>query len=313
MPFTFAHPAAVLPFRKYCPNIFNLPALMAGSITPDLGYYLHNWIWSISGHSFTGSLRFDIPAGLALVSLFYLFVRPVSRLLPSPHREACSSICPVLKLPGLRSIIIATYSVLIGAWTHVVWDGFTHENGWCVRQLAEYTPTLFSIGGYHVTIWHLLQHGSTFFGLMFLYMAYNRYAHGKRFLKERQLLGPKLRAFVWFLMLTPPGVLAISSNLGYLAKGISFPRLDAFTFNATVSYICTFIPILCSAGVVLSLLEYILLNRKENKVSHPAQPSLPAMPLPFSQARMSPVLSAAKGEVMPMAAEALTKQIQLVD
>ena len=38
MPFPLAHPAAVLPFRRYCSRWLNFPALVIGSLVPDLGY-----------------------------------------------------------------------------------------------------------------------------------------------------------------------------------------------------------------------------------------------------------------------------------
>src|SRR5437762_2617545 len=38
MPFPLAHPAAVLPLRRYCPRFLSFPALVIGSIAPDFGY-----------------------------------------------------------------------------------------------------------------------------------------------------------------------------------------------------------------------------------------------------------------------------------
>jgi hypothetical protein len=38
MPFPVAHLAAVLPLRRYCPRYLSFPALVVGSLSPDLGY-----------------------------------------------------------------------------------------------------------------------------------------------------------------------------------------------------------------------------------------------------------------------------------
>lgn len=266
MPFTFAHPAAVLPLRQYCPRYLNFPALVVGSLTPDLGYYLHNWIWSISGHSFIGSLRFDLPAGLLMLALFYLNLRPVSRLLPYPHREACSAICSAISLPDFRSIMVACISVLMGAWTHIIWDGFTHSNGWCVRKLAAITPTLFSIGSYHVTVWHLLQHFSTAFGIVVLWFAYNKYVHGKRYLKHKSLLGNRSLSCLWLLLLSSPAFIAIKDNLHLLRQEISIPSFDVFVFNCTVEYLCYFFPLICLSGIAVSIAEYLFITIVERRL-----------------------------------------------
>ncbi|MBA3727450.1 MAG: DUF4184 family protein, partial [Armatimonadetes bacterium] len=38
MPWTFSHPAAVLPLRRLCPQSLDFAALVIGSTTPDIGY-----------------------------------------------------------------------------------------------------------------------------------------------------------------------------------------------------------------------------------------------------------------------------------
>jgi hypothetical protein len=296
MPFTFAHPAAVLPLRKYCPKLFSLPALVVGSLMPDLGYYLHNWIWSICGHSFSGSLTFDLPAGAIVLSLFYLTIRPVARLLPYPHREACSAICPAVTLPGFRSILVALVSLLIGAWTHIIWDGFTHAGGWCVRQFAAVTPPLVTLGGCQVTVWHVLQHSSTILGLVLLVTAYTRYVRGRRFLRHRALLGSGARTLIYTLVLILPAVRAVLDNAGIFMRGFSLLKMDEFIFNATVNYIYTFIPLVCVMGVIVSILEYLFVSRQQRPLPGPQSRSLP---LPVSSGRGLPLPALKNPPVVP--------------
>lgn len=213
----------------------------------------------MSGHSFLGSLKFDIPVGLILTALFYLCIRPIARLLPYPHREACHAVCPVVSLPSFRSILVAAISVLLGAWTHIIWDGFTHANGWCVKAFSSTTPAMFMLGSYKVTIWHILQHGSTVFGLACLLYAYHRYAYGRRFLKERAMLAPKASVLVWLALLIPPAVFAVNLNLDTLNGPMSFSRIEEFCSHSAVAYVCLFVPLASTAGVLISLLEYFFL------------------------------------------------------
>ncbi|MEV0550892.1 DUF4184 family protein [Nocardia salmonicida] len=68
MPITFAHPVAVLPFARYLP----LPALVAGSIAPDVVYYLPGPLSGTTTHSVVGVLCWDLLIGLVLLVAFRL-------------------------------------------------------------------------------------------------------------------------------------------------------------------------------------------------------------------------------------------------
>lgn len=51
MPFTLAHPAAVLPFWR---SRLHFPALLLGSVAPDFGYFLAGRPVSGAGHTLWG-------------------------------------------------------------------------------------------------------------------------------------------------------------------------------------------------------------------------------------------------------------------
>ncbi|MBY0552666.1 MAG: DUF4184 family protein [Candidatus Obscuribacterales bacterium] len=260
MPFTFAHPAAILPFRRYCPSFLNFPALVVGSMTPDAGYYLHNWQWAVWGHSFAGSVTFDVVAGLAFLAVFYLSLRPVAALLPHPHRQTVLSWKPAARIPGVRAVLVAALSIVIGAWTHIVWDGFTHANGWCVRNFSPLTPTVFSIGSYHVSVWQLLQHASTIFGLYVLWSAYRlqtaKYPSSPGTTTERlAVLG----------VLALPAVFASIHSIGEFKSGINMFNLASFAYVAAVRYVDYVLPSLLCAGVIASVCR--LFVRKAAKIN----------------------------------------------
>ena len=50
MPFTFAHPAIVLPFYKK-PKFFSMTTLIIGSMSPDFEYFLRVKIKSDMSHT----------------------------------------------------------------------------------------------------------------------------------------------------------------------------------------------------------------------------------------------------------------------
>lgn len=77
MPWTFAHPAAVLPLRRFCPRYLNFPALMTGALMPDLGYYIPGADFATHAHSFQGSVEVCLPAGLAVLCVFLVLRKPL--------------------------------------------------------------------------------------------------------------------------------------------------------------------------------------------------------------------------------------------
>ncbi len=68
MPWTFAHPAAILPLRRRLP----LAALVVGSISPDIGYYLGLYPLATFAHSGLGLLMACLPMGAAALVVWHL-------------------------------------------------------------------------------------------------------------------------------------------------------------------------------------------------------------------------------------------------
>jgi hypothetical protein len=172
MPWTFAHPAAVVPLKRFAPRYLSLPALVCGSLTPDFGYYFNPYKFADNAHTLAGSFVICIPAGVFLLLLFQLFREPVWFLLPQTHR---SVLAPLVARPtdySPRALVIAIVSVLIGAWTHIVWDSFTHAGTWFYRAFPSMHRALFEIGSTPVYSRDLLQHGSTLIGIAVLASVY---------------------------------------------------------------------------------------------------------------------------------------------
>src|SRR5258708_34311473 len=93
MPWTFVHPAAVLPLRKYFANRHLFGAVVVGSISPDFGYYVGRFDMATTAHTLLGLLIVCLPTGLALLVLIRILHRPGANLLPQPHLQ------PIRPLP----------------------------------------------------------------------------------------------------------------------------------------------------------------------------------------------------------------------
>ena len=175
MPWTFAHPAAVLPLRRFCPAPLNFTALVIGSISPDLGYHLYRKDLALLGHSLQGSLLVCLPAGLLVLALLCLMRRPLWYLLPEPHRTAFSPLVVERLSIGPAAVFAAGVSIVLGAWTHIAWDALTHGNGWIVLRVPLLQAPLFRLGGYLFPVHHVLQHLSSYLGAAILVAAYRRW------------------------------------------------------------------------------------------------------------------------------------------
>lgn len=165
MPFTFSHPAIVLPLSYLPRKWFSLSGLVIGSLTPDFEYFLRMKIKSIYSHTIDGLFLFDLPLGLLIAFIFHNFVRnnlfdnlPVflkSRF--STYREFDWN------EKFKRNWLVVIVSILIGAASHILWDSFTHDHGYFVEKI----PMLMSSVDFfntQVSILKILQHSSTLIG-----------------------------------------------------------------------------------------------------------------------------------------------------
>ncbi len=165
MPFPLAHPAAVLPLRRYCPQHLDFPALIIGSLSPDFGYAFGSLHVDYYSHQFlVGSFGFCLPVGLQLVLLFYITRRPLARLLPGRYRRACLPLCqrPV----GAPLAIVL--SLLLGSWTHLLLDGLTHPEFWLVQYFPALLTPILPMGQPRVLVCDVCYAGCTFAGVLWL-------------------------------------------------------------------------------------------------------------------------------------------------
>ncbi len=162
MPFTLAHPAAVIPLRRVLGRYAVLSALVTGSVTPDLWFLLPLPVSRNDSHGIAGLFWFCVPVGVAAYVVFHRFLKhPVVSLLPP---VMAARLVPLLERePGLprTSWKAVVLSVLVGAATHSVWDAFTHWEGRPARTVMPWLRAhLFSIGSIDVYVVNLLQHGT---------------------------------------------------------------------------------------------------------------------------------------------------------
>lgn len=213
MPFTFAHPAAVLPLHRRWPRPFVLSALVIGSMAPDFAYLPPFLATRTLSHNLAGSVSFCVPVGFIVYLVFHLFLKaPLTALLPAAlQRHALRAIADSPRLPD-RTWPVVLLSLWIGSLSHLVWDGFTHEGTRGTLLMPFLLTTVFQFGEHQVHLCRVLQHASTFFGGWILWRAVVRVARrpAPAEVPAPLALTPAVRLTIAATLLLAPVVLAFA-------------------------------------------------------------------------------------------------------
>lgn len=207
MPFTLAHPAAVLPLRRA--RMMRTVPLVIGAMAPDIPYYLP---WRISKHipqathTLVGTFTIDLPIGLLLLLLVWLLRAPLAAPLGPDGR---AKFFAALERFGGRpsNWVLAPVSILIGSWTHLAWDSFTHPDGWMVSRISALSAPV-SFFSYTGELCHVLQYASSVFGLAVLAVWFARLPvpAGEPADAERSAGGPLLLALLFVAAAAAGGI-----------------------------------------------------------------------------------------------------------
>jgi hypothetical protein len=173
MPLTFlAHQAPVLPLKIAAPRWLDGTALVIGSMAPDLAFVLHGTAWYVDAHQLVAQFLFCLPLTLALTRIVKrVIAQPLASILPNDGdfrlREygRLASWRPPTTLAGW---LVLMSSALIGSYSHLVLDAFTHTWGWVAQRVPVLQDVAFdlppSMGGRPIFIVDLLQLGATLLG-----------------------------------------------------------------------------------------------------------------------------------------------------
>jgi hypothetical protein len=150
-------------------------------------------------------------------------------------------------------------AIIIGALTHVIWDSFTHENGWVVETWPVLNTMVSNVWTYDLQIFVLLQHLSTLTGLGMLGYWFWRWHRrttvekpGERYLQENRELGKRVKLTIWSLLAS------FSLVFGFVQGMVKSQQLDgSFALEAFVSHLV----IGWMSGAAIIILLYSLIYR----------------------------------------------------
>lgn len=170
MGFTFSHPALILPFRYLPRKIYSLNGLVIGSMIPDIEYFLRLENYSSFSHTFLGVFLFDLPASICVLFAYHLIIRQT--LIRNSPVFIKSRLFHLINFDWQiyfkDNWFIVMYSIILGTFTHLFWDGFTSGSGYFVEKGAFFKSkiTLFSLS---FPFYKLIKYLSSLIGIFILY------------------------------------------------------------------------------------------------------------------------------------------------
>ena len=170
MPFTFAHPALVLPLRYLPRSWFSLTGLITGSIVPDMEYIINGT--RTFSHTYQAILWFHLPIALIVAFLFHNILRDklISRLPAFMHSRFTRFEGLNWSLYFKKNKGIVIVSIILGAVTHLFWDSFTNASGYFVEKFAVLQEIVHTAGT-SMPLYELIWNLSSLTGILVLVIA----------------------------------------------------------------------------------------------------------------------------------------------
>lgn len=170
MPFTFSHPALVLPLARFKPRWFSATGLVAGSLAPDFLYFIKMDGSEDFGHTLAGVFGFDLPVSYLLAYAFHRWVRnPLLAHLPAPFDGRYAGYRAFDFAQVLRKHwFVFPLSALLGAGSHIGWDYFGDPRGWTYYAAPDFFGRYVTVAGVRLRAYLLIERIGSGLGLLFL-------------------------------------------------------------------------------------------------------------------------------------------------
>ena len=195
MPFTFSHPIAILPLASLSKKWFSLTGLIIGSMIPDFEYFIRMRISSQYSHTLAGAFWFNLPLVILVAFIFHNIVKnSLYKNLPQFLQERFIGFTDFNWNKYFKTNwLVVIISALIGIFSHLFWDSFTHENGYFVERFSLLSKEI-DIFSYPIPVFKILQHLSSLIGGILLFIILFR-------LPESKIQAQKINYSYWLVFL----------------------------------------------------------------------------------------------------------------
>ncbi len=209
MPFTFSHPAIIIPLLKLNRKYISATALVAGSMAPDFEYFINFQMKQIHGHTFSGMLYYDLPLAIIMCFAFHTLVRD-GLIHYSPRfikNRWCHFIGFDWKSRWQRDWKVIMTSAFIGICSHLFLDSFTHAHRFMTDHLS-FLHEEFNIAGQTLPLYKIGQLYGSVVGLFFLAWVILREP-----VKQEFHSGFRIKIYYWILVGLITFVLLLLRNI----------------------------------------------------------------------------------------------------
>lgn len=150
MPFTFSHPAIVLPFLKN--RKMSATALIVGAMSPDLEYFFRMKTESEMSHTFLGVFLVDFPLGFIVIYAFHQIIKvPLIANLPVFFQKRMQVLKETDWLVYFRNNRLTVFvSFFLGTVSHFFLDSMTHWDGFLVQRIPFLSKIFLGIAVYDI-------------------------------------------------------------------------------------------------------------------------------------------------------------------
>jgi hypothetical protein len=200
-------------------------------MSPDFEYFFRMKIQSEISHTFLGIFLIDFPLGFIVMFVFHTIIKnPLIENLPIYFQLRMQELKELNWNHFFKNnVLIVLISFFTGTISHILWDSFTHWDGYFVQRI-----TFLNIAFYAVPIFKIAQHLSSLIGMLFISHYIYKLPAGKETKTK-----PKWKYWLMVLVLT---FVFISIRWSF---GLSFNQIG----NIIVSLISSIILALTFAGL----------------------------------------------------------------
>ncbi|MBD3346053.1 MAG: DUF4184 family protein [Chitinivibrionales bacterium] len=239
MPLTISHAATAIPLRR-----LRLPpsALIMGAMAPDFEFFLRLTDSRVFAHTIGGLFAFCLPLGLIGLCIFHKLLKyPLLSLLPERHQAKLSRPAAGFAFFPASRFFTVLLALFTGALSHLLWDAWTHHDGWFVLLFPLLAEPLFLIGAKVFHVYDILAHISSIAGIALLIRAYRQwYAQAPLITLKGK---PRMPAPARIAVSTGIGAFSGISAFGYAFLTVPSYPPKPFIATALVSTVSFFLAI----------------------------------------------------------------------